>query len=719
MAFPLYRQFDSNDCGATCLRMVAKYYGISYSTATMRRETGTDATGVSMLGIKKAADEIGLFSHTYKADWESLCSEIKLPCIIHWNGNHFVVVYKIENETVYIADPCGSRYKYRKKDFLKHWLIGEDDKNGIAMELFPTEKFYAGKGEKIKKFNYIKSLRPFKGGIFQFVMATLVGNLISLVFPFLTQATVDIGIQNSNLGIVVLLAAAQIALAAGQLCNDMIRGMLMGHITSRINMTFVSDFINKLMRLPIAFFDAKKIGDLIQRIDDNSRIRDFLTNSLTGIAIAIITFITYTVLMAGYDYTILSVFFAGSLIYIGWVLLFLKKRKELDKRRFNEMSANQGNTIQLITGMQEIKLNNCEKEKLWEWEKIQTRLYKIGIKTITLEQIQYAGGTLINQIKNILISFIAAKLVINGEISLGIMMAMQYITGQLNAPIGQFIGFVQSTQDANISLKRLGEIYSREDEEPDNSAKKSDIPSHGTIEFRNVSFSYDKNDSPAILNGISFLLNAGKVNAIVGASGSGKSTILKLILGFYKPDEGDILINGESLSAYSVSAWRSRCGVIMQDGYIFSDTISRNITLADEEPDRIKLDYAADMANIGEYVHSLPLGYKTIIGMDGKGLSMGQKQRILIARAIYKEPDYLFMDEATNSLDTANESAIMSNFEKFYKNRTVVVIAHRLSTIRNADNIIVLDKGRVAEQGRHEELLLEKGVYYNFIKNQL
>ena len=719
MAFPLYTQFDSNDCGATCLRMIAKYYGISYNASTMRRKTETDTTGVSMLGLKKAADDIGLTSHTYKADWESLCSEIKLPCIIHWNGSHFVVAYKIKKETVYIADPCGSRFKYGKEDFLKHWLIGKDDENGIAMELFPTEKFYSCKGEKIKKFNYLKSLRLFKGGIFQFVIATLVGSLISLVFPFLTQATVDIGIHNRDLDIVILLVIAQLALAAGQLCNDMIRGLLMGHITSRINMVFVSDFINKLMRLPIAFFDAKKIGDIIQRIDDNSRIRDFLTNSLTGIAIAAITFITYTVIMAGYDYTILCVFFAGSLIYIGWVFLFLKKRKELDKRRFSEMSANQGNTIQLITGMQEIKLNNCEKEKLWEWEKIQTKLYKIGIKTITLEQIQSAGGTLINQIKNVLISFIAARLVIDGEISLGIMMAMQYITGQLNAPIGQFIGFVQSAQDANISMERLGEIYNREDEEPGNSAKKSDIPQLGTIEFRNVSFSYDKNDSPPILNNISFLLNAGKVNAIVGASGSGKSTILKLILGFYKPDEGDILLNGESLSAYSVSAWRNRCGVIMQDGYIFSDTISRNITLTDEEPYRIRLDYAADMANIREYVHSLPLGYKTVIGIDGKGLSMGQKQRILIARAIYKKPDYFFMDEATNSLDSANENAIMSNFEKFYKNRTVVVIAHRLSTVKNADNIIVLDKGRIAEQGRHENLLLKKGVYYNFIKNQL
>lgn len=727
--FPFYKQLDSSDCGSAALRAIARYWGKKYTSQELRDKAYTARSGSSMLGIARAAEEIGFETHTYKLTWESFRDSKELPCIVHWRKNHFVVVYKIKNtgryrgnEKIYISDPGYGLIAYNKNEFLKYWLVGDDDTYGIAMTMVPTEKFYELKPDretKLRFTDFFKYLSPFKWPIIQLVVTMLAGSLISLVFPFLTQTLVDVGIRDGNMNFILMLLVAQLALTLGQLGNDLIRGWLMLHITLRVSISFISDFLNKLMRLPISFFDVKKVGDIMQRIGDNSRIQTFLTGSLISIVIAVITFIVYSVVMAGYNVAILLVFLFGSMIYVLWVALFLKKRRELDMRRFQEMSANQSNVIQLVTGMQEIKLNNCERHKLWEWESIQAKLYKISANSLALEQTQNVGGTFINQVKNIIVSFMAAKLVVDGNMTLGMMMAMQYIIGQLNAPIGQFISFVHSTQDASISLERLGEIYGREEEEPEDKPKDPAIPQSGDIEFRNVTFQYEGPDSDKVLNNINFIVNSGKVNAIVGVSGSGKTTILKLLLGFYRPVEGKVLLNGVDLYSYSDSAWRGRCGVVMQEGYIFSDTIGNNIGVSDETPDMNRIEYAAGIANIKEFVDSLPLGYNTMIGMEGSGISTGQKQRILIARAVYKNPDYIFMDEATNALDASNEKIILGNLEKFYHNRTVMIVAHRLSTVKSADHIIVLDKGRVAEQGTHRQLVAEKGLYYSLVKDQL
>ena len=491
------------------------------------------------------------------------------------------------------------------------------------------------------------------------------------------------------------------------------------HTTSRVSISLISDFLCKLMKLPIAFFDSKMVGDIMQRIGDYNRIQTFLTGSLLSIVIAAVTFLIYGGIMAGYNIGVFLVFFAGAALYIGWVLLFLKRRRKLDYMRFQEASANQSNIVQLIGGMQDIKLNNCEKQKRWDWERIQARLFKVSVKSLSLGQAQEVGGTFIDQTKNILISFLAAKSVISGDMTLGMMMSLQYIMGQLNAPISQFISFVQATQDASISLERLGEIHDMKDEEPEDEQKIGDIPQNADIVFDNVTFQYDGPHSSKVLDGVSLRIPANKVTAIVGASGSGKTTMLKMMLGFYKPISGEVRLGGASISAYSERVWRSQCGSVMQEGYIFSDSISGNIGVSDETPDMARVRKAADVSNIREWIERLPLGYNTKIGADGHGLSTGQKQRILIARAAYKDAKFLFFDEATNSLDANNEKAIMENLDRLFENKTVVIVAHRLSTVRNADNIIVLDNGRIAEEGTHEQLTTRRGKYYELVRNQL
>ncbi|OQA18530.1 MAG: Toxin RTX-I translocation ATP-binding protein [Firmicutes bacterium ADurb.Bin354] len=473
------------------------------------------------------------------------------------------------------------------------------------------------------------------------------------------------------------------------------------------------------MKLPISFFDVKLVGDIMQRIGDHNRIRTFLTDSLISIIFAVITLVMYTIIMATYHLGILGIFLLGSALYIGWVVLFLKRRRELDYKRFQQSAANQSNIVQLVTGMQEIKLNSCEKQKRWEWERIQIKLFKVSLRSMMLNQNQQLGAAFINQAKDIFISFLSAKAVIEGQMTLGMMMAVQYIIGQLNAPVQQFIGFTQAAQDARISLERLGEIHNRADEEKPEDDKIREIPDNKDIEIKNLLFQYEGPHSEKVLNNVSLKIPARKVTAIVGISGSGKTTLIKLMLGFYDPVKGDILLGGVSLKRYSQSEWRKRCGVVMQEGFIFSDTIAGNIGLIDEIPDREKIDRAVETANIRDYIESLPLGYNTRIGNDGQGLSTGQKQRLLIARAVYKDPDFIFFDEATNALDATNERTIMENLGAFFEGKTVVIVAHRLSTVKNADQIIVLDKGEVAETGTHRELVSRKGAYFNLVKDQL
>ena len=553
----------------------------------------------------------------------------------------------------------------------------------------------------------------------QLLLAMLTGSIISLILPFITQSVIDVGIGTSDLHFVVIMLMAQLVLTLGQMANELIRSWLMLHMTTRVSISLISDFLSKLMRLPISFFDSKMHGDIMQRIGDHSRIQSFLTGTLLSIVMSLVTFAIYSVVMGAYDMSILGVFLLGSALYVTWILLFMKRRRKLDYMRFQEAAANQSSIIQLIDGMQDIKLNGCEKQKRWEWERIQARLFNVSVKGLTLGQTQKVGGTFIDQTKNLLVSFLAASAVINGDMTLGMMTAMQYIIGQLNAPISQFISFVQEAQDARISLERLGEIHERKDEETHDEDYIGEIPEGADLKFQNVVFQYEGPHSEKVLDNVTVTIPHGKVTAIVGASGSGKTTMVKMMLGFYTPVSGSVLLGGVPLSDYSPSAWRRECGTVMQEGFIFSDSIAGNIGLSDETPDMDRVKNSARVANIDDFIAGLPLRYNTKIGAEGNGLSTGQKQRMLIARAAYRDTRYLFLDEATNSLDANNEKAIMQNFGTLFRGRTVVIVAHRLSTVRNADNIIVLDKGKVAEQGTHQELTALHGLYYNLVKNQL
>lgn len=732
--FPAYHQLDSMDCGPTCLRIIAAYYGRIWSLQTLRDKCHISREGVSLLGISDAAESIGFRTMGAKISFTQLCEEAILPCVVHWNQRHFIVVYKIEHHHgqtwVYVSDPASGLLRYSKEDYLKSWLsIRADDPGndfheglGVSLMMEPTPKFYEEKGDEEHHrgiSGLLKYLRPYRKFIMQLFLAMLTGSIISLILPFLTQSVIDVGIGTGDLNFVIVILIAQVVLTLGQMVNELIRSWLMLHMNTRVSISLISDFLAKLMRLPISFFDSKMVGDIMQRIGDHSRIQTFLTSSLLSIVMAMVTFIVYSLVMGGYNLKILSVFIFGSALYVCWILLFMKSRRKLDYMRFQEASTNQSSIVQLIGGMQDIKLNGCEKQKRWDWERIQARLFNISVKGLVLGQTQQVGGTFIDQTKNVFISFLAASAVINGDMTLGMMTAMQYILGQLNAPISQFIKFVQETQDANISMERLNEIQERDDEEKPGNEYIRVIPDNADIEFHNVDFQYNGPHSDKVLDNVNITIPHNKVTAIVGASGSGKTTMIKLMLGFYEPVSGEVLLGGNRIGDYCPSAWRSQCGTVMQEGFIFSDTIANNIGVSDEVPDMQRVRKAVKTANIDDFISSLPLRYNTKIGAGGNGISSGQKQRLLIARAAYRDTKYLFLDEATNSLDADNEKIIMENFASFFKNRTVVIVAHRLSTVKNADKIIVLDNGKVVEQGNHKELTQKQGHYYHLVKNQL
>lgn len=728
--FPFTSQLDAMDCGPACLRMVAKYHGKAYGLQKLRELSHITREGVSLLGISDAAESIGFRSMGVKIAFEKLAHDVPLPCIVHWKQRHFVVVYDIKGkkgkEIIKVADPAHGLVNYTKEEFLKGWLStveGEEDQ-GICLLLEPSPDFYTQEDDKPDKRSFLfllSYLKPHRKFIVQLILGMILGSLLQLIFPFLTQAVVDVGISNRDLGFITLVLIAQLVLFVSQTTVEFIRSWILLHVSTRINISLISDFLIKLMKLPIGFFDSKKIGDLMQRIGDHTRIENFLTASSLQVLFSMVNLVIFAVVLGIYSLKILAIFFIGSVLYVLWVLVFMKHRRELDFKRFAQMSDNQSNLIQLITGMQEIKLNNCEKQKRWEWEKIQARLFRVNIKGLALNQYQQAGGAFFNQSKNILITFVAAESVVTGSMTLGMMMAVQYIIGQLNAPIEQMIGFIRSAQDAKISLERLGEIHLKEDEESlsEENIIIERLPEDKQINISNLSFQYEGPRSPMVLQDLSLTIPENKITAIVGTSGSGKTTLIKLLLGFYKVTKGEIKLGEFSIDNISAKFWRSSVGAVMQDGYIFSDTIANNIAISEETIDREKLLYAVKIANIGEYIESLPLGFNTKIGQEGSGISQGQKQRILIARAVYKNPQFIFFDEATNALDANNEKIIMENLNEFYQGKTVIVVAHRLSTVKNADQIVVLEKGKIVERGNHKELTALKGAYYHLVKNQL
>ncbi|OJV80655.1 MAG: ABC transporter ATP-binding protein [Bacteroidia bacterium 44-10] len=726
MKFPFYKQHDSTDCGASCLRIISDYYGKKYSLQRLREACHIGKSGVSLIDISDAAESIGFRTQMFKISLDNLNSAIILPCIVHWNNNHFVVLYKIENKgkqkKYYISDPARGLLTYKENSFVKCW--NNNSLTGIVLMLEPSPKFYEANEDYNDKSNLnakfiFRYLKPHKRIFIQIILGIVIACILNLILPFLTQSIVDVGIEQNDINFVITVLIAQVMIAFGQMINSLITSRILLHTTARISISLISDFLNKLTRLPIAFFDSKKIGDILQRIQDHQRIQDFLTSALLGIIMSSFIFIIYGAVMVNYNIWILLIFLLGSTLYISWVLLFMGMRKKIDYMRFQEAAVNQNSLLQLITGMQEIKLNGCEKQKRWKWEKSQAILYGISIKSLTINQIQEVGGTFIDQTKNVIISFIAAHSVMNGSMTLGMMMALQYIIGQLNAPIKQFISFAESMQDAKLSMERLSEIHQKDDEEPSDISKSIDIPNNPEIVLKNVMFQYEGKHSPKILDDINLTIPYGKITAVVGTSGSGKTTLLKLILGFYQPVKGKITLNNKPLHDYSDKYWRKNCGVVMQEGFIFSDSIKNNIGVSDENPDIKKLDEAIKIANLEDFIESLPLGYNTEIGVDGQGLSTGQKQRILIARAAYKNAPVVIFDEATNALDANNEKVIMNNLKGFFKGKTVIVVAHRLSTVKDADNIVVLNNSKIVEQGKHNELVALKGFYYELIKNQL
>lgn len=772
--FPFIRQHDSMDCGPTCLQMICKYYGRNFSISTLREKSQIGREGVNILGISEAAESIGFRTRAIKIDYNSLVSDALLPCILHWNQYHFVVLYKITKNKLYIADPGAGLVDFTPEEFLQRWFSDKNSQGineGIALLLEPSAKFHeidiepgemSDSSSKLAFKNIFNYLLPYKKLILQLFLGLGVASILQLILPFLTQSVVDVGVNTANINFVYIVLMAQAALTVGRLVVDFVRSWLLLHISTRINISILTDFLIKLMKLPLSFFDSKKTGDILQRMNDHQRIESFLTGSSINVLFSLSNLIIFSLVLAVFNVYIFEVFIVSSFLYSIWVVLFLKKRKVLDYKHFDIASKEQSTTIQLVQGMQEIKLNGVEKQMRWNWERLQAKLFKLSMKGLALNQWQQSGASFINESKNIFISFLSAKAVIDGQMTLGTMLAVQYIIGQLNSPIEQMIGFLQSWQNARISMDRLNEVHGMEDEEPVhrhllqelpvnfsrqisggkmNSSKQLeefltiDKSSKADLEidypmvignneelgivFSNISFTYPGAGNEPVLKEINLKILKEKTTAIVGVSGSGKTTLLKLLLKFYEPQKGDIKLGNTSLTTISHKVWRAHCGSVMQDSFIFSESIVKNIAVGEEKVDMEKLRRAVKVANINDFIESLPLGFNTKIGTEGNGISMGQKQRILIARAVYRNPEFIFLDEATNSLDSNNESLIVQNLDSFLKGKTVVVVAHRLSTVKHADQIVVLNKGVISERGTHHELVNLKGEYFTLVKNQL
>lgn len=678
--------------------------------------------------MSQAASELGFETASVRLSPGEL-SQSPLPVILHWNQNHFVVLYRIDHRGRYhIADPGKGLLTYSRDEFMRRWAStrsGDEDR-GIALLLQPGPRFGQSDAEseqagERRSFRFLVGyIKQYRGYFAQIFLGLLLGCVLQLAMPFLTQAIVDRGIHDADIGLIWLILLGELMIVTGRTATDFIRRWLLLHISMRINISLVSDFFIKLLKLPMSFFDTKLMGDLLQRMSDHSRVQSFLTGQTLGVMFTMLSFIVFGVVLFVYSQLIFMVFVIGSLCYALWISAFLRRRKVIDYELFECQAVNQNRTYQFITTMQEIKLQDCERRRRWEWEDAQADLFEVQMRSLSLQQTQEAGSIFINEVKNIVITVFAATAVINGDMTLGAMLAVQYVIGQLNSPVAQIMSFIYSLQDVKISLERINEIHGRRNEEDDGEllTRYADDMNR-SITLNGIDFRYDLHALKNTLDNITFTVPQGQVTAIVGASGSGKTTLIKLMLGYYPVNCGSIDIAGADINRYSMTWWRRRCGVVMQEGVIFSESIARNIAVSDGDIDEARLEEAARTACIHDYIMSLPLRYNTKIGRDGVGLSQGQKQRILIARAVYRNPDYIFLDEATNSLDARNEREIVSNLSRFYRGRTVVVVAHRLSTVRDADNIIVLDAGRIVESGNHDSLIAARGHYYNLVKNQL
>lgn len=723
MKFDFQRQKNEMDCGPTCIYMVAKFYGKSIDLNIISNFSNLGKEGTNLFGLSETAEKFGFRTLSVKVGIDKLISDVPLPCIVHWNQNHFVVVTpNSTKKKIEVADPEHGILNYTRAEFCEYWLQTTDDNPGIALLLEPTPEFYQQQYKKAVGVSWeflFRYLQQYKQFFFQLVLGLFIASALQLVFPFLTQSIVDVGINSRNLQYIYIILIAQLFLFTGRTITEFIRSHLLMHIGTRINISILSDFWIKLMQLPLSYFDIRKTGDTLQRIGDHSRIQQFLTTGSLNVLFSLINLLVFSVVMFLYNVPVFFVFLVGSVLYFIWISLFLKFRKKLDIERFGLAGKENTATMQLVQGMQDIRLNNCEKPKRWEWERLQAALFKLSFKGLQVNQYQQAGALFISEGKNIIITFFVAKAVIDGQLTLGAMLAIQYIIGQLNSPVEQLIGFMQQAQDAKLSLQRLNEIHLLDNEETTEQNLQQHLPTDKSIQINNLSFTYTGAGNEPVLKNINLCIPEKKVTAIVGMSGSGKTTLLKLFLKFYESYNGDIKIGETNLRYISHSFWRSNCSSVWQDGFIFNDTIANNIALHGEQINREQLFNACKVANILTFIESLPLGFRTKIGMEGTGISQGQRQRILIARAVYKNPEYIFFDEATNALDANNEKIILESLHSFFENKTVVVVAHRLSTVKNADKIVVLHEGEIVEEGTHTELALKKGYYYELVRNQL
>lgn len=721
--FPHFKQLDSRDCGPTCLRMIAKYYGKTFSREFLRDKSSITKTGVTMAGIAEAAEAIEMRTLGMRISLESLVTQAPTPFIVPWRQKHFVVVYKTSKTKIYVADPAQGLLTYSHEDFKKAWTNTTDD-TGFVLLLEANPQFYALEEDKTKTKGFsflLPYFRPYKKLIRQLFVGLLVATIIQFILPFLMQTVVDVGVNNRDIPFIYLILVSQLVLILSQTLVSVFREWLLIHITSRFNIKMVSDFLFKMLKLPVSYFDTRNAGEHLQRITDHTRIQNFISSSTLNMIFSMITFIIFNCILAYYNLTIFFVFIIGAILYVGWTFFFLKKRAELDYKRFDETSQSQTNLLQIISGVKEIKINNSQRKNRWKWEFNQISLFKTSLSTLKLAQYQTIGASFINEIKNIVITFLAAKAVVDGNLTLGMMISTQYIVGQLNLPLSNFITFIQTWQDAKISLERLSQVHTRDDEDLATAKKSNELPDTKTIELKNLSYRYGGKSTPFVLKNVNCIIPEGKTTAIVGASGSGKTTLMKLLLKFYEPTKGSINIGSIDLNSINNDFWRMNCGAVMQDTFMFNDTIAGNISESEQNEmiDRDKLNNAAFVSNIDDFIQKLPNKFNTELGTSGIRLSGGQEQRIMIARAVYKDPFYLFFDEATSALDANNEKVIMENLNAFITGKTAIIVAHRLSTVKNADNIIVLENGEIVEQGNHNDLTKLRGKYYELVKNQL